>query len=150
MSTLNHIRTTTNSKQQGQIIEFGGTAVSSTGWGNGFLNGPNATIYAQRGVEQNPSLLYSEGFCEYLTPFPHPHFRRNKSDGTIDRGYMHVAVNYTHLVTSYYSYPGNEQARVPGNRTMGAQFVVENGMNQVQRPLQQPLPGFGAIKPGNF
>lgn len=67
-----------------------------------------------------------------------------------ERGYMHLAVNYTHLVTTYFAYPGTRAARVPENRTMAVQFVQENGYNQVQRPLPQPREGgFGAVKPGN-
>ena len=65
-----------------------------------------------------------------------------------DRGYMHIAVNYTHLETKWYGYPGNQQARVPQNRTLAMSAIVEAGMNQVQRPLNQPT--FGKVKPGNF
>lgn len=63
---------------------------------------------------------------------------------------MQVAVNYTHLVTTYYVYFDNALARRPENRTLAIQFVNENGYNQVQRPLSQPAPGCGAVKPGNF
>jgi len=61
---------------------------------------------------------------------------------------MRVSVNYTHLETTWYSYPGNQQARVPQNRTMAMSAIVEAGMNQVQRPLNQPT--FGRVKEGNF
>jgi alkaline phosphatase D len=61
-----------------------------------------------------------------------------------DRGYMTVNVNYTHLETSWYAYPGNQQARVPNNRTLAMRATVEAGANQVQRPLMTPV--FGAIK----
>jgi alkaline phosphatase D len=60
---------------------------------------------------------------------------------------MNVEVNYTHLVTSYYGYPGNQQARVPGNRTLAARWVQEVGVNQVKRPLE--VPKYGQIKSGN-
>lgn len=65
----------------------------------------------------------------------------------VDRGYMTVSVNYTHLETSWYEYPGNQQQRVPGNRTLAFRAVQKAGMNQVQRPLLNPK--FGAVKPGN-
>lgn len=65
----------------------------------------------------------------------------------VDRGYMTVSVNYTHLETSWYEYPGNQQQRVPNNRTLAFRSVQPVGLNQVQRPLMQPK--FGAIKPGN-
>jgi alkaline phosphatase D len=65
-----------------------------------------------------------------------------------DRGYMTLSVNYTHVETSWYEYPGNQQARVPENRTLAMRAVIEAGSNHVQRPLQKPT--FGAIKPGNY
>jgi alkaline phosphatase D len=94
-------------------------------------------------VENNPTLLYADGFSKSLSfrsPFSNAH--------PSDRGYMTLTVNYTHVETSWYEYPGNQQARVPEARTLAMRAVVEAGMNQVQRPLQQPT--FGAIKPGNF
>ena len=60
---------------------------------------------------------------------------------------MSVSINYTHLETSWYEYPGNQQARVPNNRTLAMRTVQEVGVNQVKRPLMQPI--FGAIKAGN-
>jgi alkaline phosphatase D len=60
---------------------------------------------------------------------------------------MTVSINYTHLETSWYGYPGNQQASVPSNRTLAMRAVVEAGQNHVQRPLMKPT--FGAIKPGN-
>ena len=62
---------------------------------------------------------------------------------------MHVAVNYTHMVTTYYGYPNNT-VHAPETRFQGAQFVQENGMNMVQRPLQKPTEGYGGIKEGNY
>lgn len=51
--------------KRGQLVEFGGTAVSSNGWGNIWLNEKNATSRAATGLVQNSgSLFWSEGFCE--------------------------------------------------------------------------------------
>lgn len=61
---------------------------------------------------------------------------------------MTVSINYTHLETSWYEYPGNQQQRVPNNRTLAMRAVQEAGTNQVKRPLMQPV--FGAVKPGNY
>lgn len=60
---------------------------------------------------------------------------------------MTVTVNYTHLETTWYEYPGNQQARVPNNRTMAFRASQQAGMNQITRPLMKPV--FGATKPGN-
>jgi hypothetical protein len=92
-------------------------------------------------VANNPSLLYSEGFRGYHDLS----FARKLN--WLDRGYMTVSVNYTHLETSWYAYPGNQQARVPGNRTLAMRATVEAGVNQVKRPLMAPV--FGATKAGN-
>ena len=51
--------------KRGQLVEFGGTAVSSNGWGNTWLNEKNATSRAATGLVQNSgSLFWSEGFCK--------------------------------------------------------------------------------------
>lgn len=50
--------------QRGQLVEFGGSAVSSNGWGAKWLNADNATASAQNMTNAAGSLLYSEGFCE--------------------------------------------------------------------------------------
>lgn len=60
---------------------------------------------------------------------------------------MQVEVSYENITTSYYGYPGNQQASVPENRTLGARFVQQRGMNQVQRPLSEVA--FGVTKAGN-
>jgi alkaline phosphatase D len=138
-STLRVIKTTENSYQRGTVVEFGGTAVSSSGWGNSWGSYENSTVGAKAMVENNPTLLYADGFSKWSS-FDDAH--------PSDRGYMTLTVNYTHVETSWYEYPGNQQARVPEARTLAMRAVVEAGMNQVQRPLQQPT--FGAIKPGNF
>ena len=64
-SSLTNISTTQNSYQRGTIVEFGGTAVSSSGWGNSWGSYENSTVAASRMVENNPTLLYSEGFREF-------------------------------------------------------------------------------------
>lgn len=61
---------------------------------------------------------------------------------------MTLTVNYTHVETSWYEYPGNQEARVPEGRKLAMRATIEAGMNQVQRPLLQP--NFGAVKPGNY
>jgi alkaline phosphatase D len=142
-STLKTIKTTSNEYQRGTIVEFGGTAVSSSGWGNSWGSYENSTVGAKAMVENNPTLLYADGFSKSLRLPPSESNRL-----ILDRGYMTLTVNYTHVETSWYEYPGNQQARVPDNRQLAMRAVVEAGMNQVQRPLQQPT--FGAIKPGNF
>jgi alkaline phosphatase D len=63
-TTVKDISTTGNTYQRGTVVEFGGTAVSSNGWGNSWGSYDNATIGATRMVQNNPSLLYSEGWCE--------------------------------------------------------------------------------------
>jgi alkaline phosphatase D len=142
-STLRVIKTTENSYQRGTVVEFGGTAVSSSGWGNSWGSYENSTVGAKAMVENNPTLLYADGFSKSLSS------RSPLNDAhPSDRGYMTLTVNYTHVETSWYEYPGNQLARVPEARTLAMRAVVEAGMNQVQRPLQQPT--FGAIKPGNF
>ena len=60
---------------------------------------------------------------------------------------MQVTVDYSNITTTWYAYPGNQQARVDGNRTLGMQAVQLPGINQVQRPLMKPV--YGAIKDGN-
>ena len=66
---------------------------------------------------------------------------------TADRGYMQVTIDYSNITTTWYAYPGNQEARVDQNRTFGMQAVQMAGYNQIQRPLMQPV--FGAIKEGN-
>jgi alkaline phosphatase D len=63
--SLKPVQAKTATYQRGQIVEFGGTAVSSNGWGNGFLNERNATEKGAAGlVRDSAGLLWSEGFCE--------------------------------------------------------------------------------------
>lgn len=152
-SSLKVVETTENSYQRGTVVEFGGTAVSSNGWGNSWGSYDNHTVGAKAMVENNPTLLYSDAFRKsgsHCFTSPRAPWKLQRLIGllAIDRGYMTLTVNYTHVETSWYEYPGNQQARVPENRTLAMRAVVEAGMNQVQRPLQQPT--FGAIKPGNF
>ena len=64
-STLKTIETTTNEYQRGTIVEFGGTAVSSSGWGNNWGSYENSTVGAKRMVENNPTLLYSDAFRKF-------------------------------------------------------------------------------------
>lgn len=61
---LKNISTTTNSCQRGTVVEYGGTAVSSNGWGNNWGSYENSTVGAKRMVENNPSLLYADAFRE--------------------------------------------------------------------------------------
>ena len=65
-STLKTIETTTNEYQRGTIVEFGGTAVSSSGWGNSWGSYENSTVGAKAMVENNPTLLYADGFSKSL------------------------------------------------------------------------------------
>ena len=60
---------------------------------------------------------------------------------------MHLDISYDQVTCSWYSYPGNQEARVPDNRTLAFQSVQLAGVNQIQRPLQQPA--IGAIRSGN-
>jgi len=63
--TLQHELDTSAGYKRGRIVEFGGTAVSSNGWGSVWRNSANATERAASQLVQNSgSLLYSEGFCE--------------------------------------------------------------------------------------
>jgi alkaline phosphatase D len=61
-ATLKTIATTENEYQRGTIVEFGGTAVSSNGWGNSWGSYENHTVGAKAMVENNPTLLYSDAF----------------------------------------------------------------------------------------
>lgn len=55
--------------KRGQLVEFGGTAVSSSGWGASWLNEKNATASAATGLVANSgSLFWSEGFCKFDGP----------------------------------------------------------------------------------
>lgn len=65
-STLKTIKTTSNEYQRGTIVEFGGTAVSSSGWGNSWGSYENSTVGAKAMVENNPTLLYADGFSKSL------------------------------------------------------------------------------------
>jgi alkaline phosphatase D len=67
-ATLRSITTTTNSYQRGTVVEYGGTAVSSSGWGNSWGSYENSTVGARRMVENNPTLLYSDAFRESFSP----------------------------------------------------------------------------------
>jgi hypothetical protein len=63
--TLAHALDASPGYKRGRIVEFGGTAVSSNGWGATWKNSANATERAAKQLVQNSgSLLYSEGFCE--------------------------------------------------------------------------------------
>jgi len=63
--TLTHALDASPGYKRGRIVEFGGTAVSSNGWGATWKNSANATERAAKQLVQNSgSLLYSEGFCE--------------------------------------------------------------------------------------
>lgn len=61
-STVKNTSTTTNSYQPGTVVEYGGTAVSSNGWGNSWGSYENSTVGAKRMVENNPSLLYADAY----------------------------------------------------------------------------------------
>ena len=61
-ATLKTVATTENEYQRGTIVEFGGTAVSSNGWGNSWGSYENHTVGAKAMVENNPTLLYSDAF----------------------------------------------------------------------------------------
>ncbi|KAJ9093940.1 hypothetical protein QFC20_007026 [Naganishia adeliensis] len=111
--------------KRGQLVEFGGTAVSSGGWGASWLNSKNATDRAATGLVANSgSLFWSEGFY---------------------RGYMVVEVSYSNITTKFYGFPDNQIMRT-NNRTTLAEFTVPSGQNQVQRPFKVQA---GAVKPGN-
>ena len=126
-STLRKLATTANAYQRGVVTEYGVTAVSSNGWGKSWGSYENSTVPAQRMVDGNPSLLYTEGY---------------------HRGYMTLNINYTHVETVWYSYPGSFTARVSNNREEAMRVVQQVDMNQIQRPLAQPR--YGKVKPGNF
>lgn len=61
-STIKNVTTTTNSYQPGTIVEYGGTAVSSSGWGNNWGSYDNSTVGAKRMVQNNPTLLYADAY----------------------------------------------------------------------------------------
>lgn len=61
-SSIQVVETTENSYQRGTVVEFGGTAVSSNGWGARWGSYENSTVGAQAMVENNPTLLYSDAF----------------------------------------------------------------------------------------
>ncbi len=71
-STLKQVQSTSASYQRGQIVEFGGTAVSSNGWGSSMVSERNATAKAGTGlVKDTAGLLWTEGFCEFFHPAFH-------------------------------------------------------------------------------
>ena len=53
-----------NSYQKGTIIEYGGSSVSSNGWGASLSDIANATAHAQQVADSTSGLLFSEGYCE--------------------------------------------------------------------------------------
>jgi alkaline phosphatase D len=118
--------------KRGQLVEFGGTAVSSNGWGASWLNEKNATASAATGLVANSgSLFWSEGFCKFDVPaVTFPHILRMWLPS--DRGYMAVEVSYSSITTKFYGFPDNQIKRT-NNRTTLAQFTVPSGQNQVQR-----------------
>lgn len=126
---------------RGQLVEFGGTAVSSSGWGAQYLNEANATSIAARAlVRESPGLLWTEGFYRgYMTLecVYRPASRLNKL-------IMAYRFDSDKVTTSYWAYPQNEQERKQ-DRTLSARFVIRDGTNSVQRPLNST---FGAIKGG--
>jgi alkaline phosphatase D len=61
---LVQVATTKNEYKRGQVVEYGGTAVSSNGWGSSWGSAANATKGAQGIVENNAAILFSEGFRE--------------------------------------------------------------------------------------
>jgi len=64
-STLGDTVDASSGYKRGRMVEFGGSAVSSNGWGATWLNSANATTRAAQLVENSGSLVYSEGFCEF-------------------------------------------------------------------------------------
>jgi alkaline phosphatase D len=135
--------------KRGQLVEFGGTAVSSSGWGNTWLNEKNATSRAATGLVQNSgSLFWSEGFCE--SPTSQERCVALTLALLSDRGYMAVEVSYSAINTTFYGYPDNQIKRTKNRMTL-AQFTVPAGQNQVQRYGSSPRNDLdaGAVKPGN-
>ena len=62
-TSLTNIATNKTSYVRGQVVEFAGTAVSSSGYGYGFKTYENATAIAATGlVRDNAGLLWTEGF----------------------------------------------------------------------------------------
>lgn len=120
------------SYKRGQLVEFGGTAVSSNGWGASWLNSKNATERAATGLVANSgSLFWSEGFCE--SDSRGTTFARILTElAALDRGYMAVEVSYSNITTKFYGFPDNQIKRT-NNRTTLAEFTVPSGQNQVQR-----------------
>lgn len=64
-STLKNISTTENAYERGTVVEFGGTAVSSNGWGNSWDSYEDHLTGAKAMVENNPTLLYADGYRKY-------------------------------------------------------------------------------------
>lgn len=63
-SSLKVIESTENTYQRGTVVEFGGTAVSSNGWGNSWGSYEEHLTGAKAMVENNPTLLYADAFRE--------------------------------------------------------------------------------------
>lgn len=121
--------------KRGRIVEFGGSAVSSNGWGATWRNSANATERAASQLVQNSgSLLYSEGFCESASGAPDS--RSFDLCGAScffpDRGYLNVEVSYDNVTVKFHAYEDNQITRTQ-NRTEIASFVVPDGDNMVQR-----------------
>ena len=64
-ATLTKIQTTTNSYQPGQVVEYGGWAVSSDGWGKiNFDNLTDAQTAMQKAFDHSGGLIYTETWRE--------------------------------------------------------------------------------------
>jgi hypothetical protein len=75
------ISTNSSSYQRGQVVEYGGTAVSSSGWASSYGSYDNSTTAGKALVENNAGLLYAEGFCEWIASkfFPTIHVSPTRS-----------------------------------------------------------------------
>ena len=104
-------------------VEFGGTAVSSTGFGGTIAS---ATRQASSLVRDNPELQWNEGYY---------------------RGYFELQISHESVVANFYGVP--TVAERNGFEISVANFTVKNGENRLQRPVAGGVVQSGALKGGN-
>jgi alkaline phosphatase D len=105
-------------------VEFGGTAVSSSGYGSNITQGSET---AEQLLADNPELQYTEGYY---------------------RGYFELHISAAQVDAKYFGVPTVAE-RTPYELSM-ANFTVVNGQNRLQRPLSGGVAESGALRGGEI
>lgn len=103
-------------------VEFGGTAVTSYGYGKNISHG---NTLAQQLLADNPELQFTEGYF---------------------RGYFELHVSREKVDARFYSVPTVVE-RIPYELSM-ANFTVLSGENRLQRPVAGGRVESGALRDG--